>query len=129
MAAPGDGISRVGFRRWYERQLVESHAWLVTCVLSMVMVAAGFELLGLEAGWRDFVFDALLIGGGLLLGWLAWTRYAKLMMVAEFIGGQANCPSCAHYGFRCEPPPRGGQTIAARCPKCDHRWAIAQPPA
>lgn len=123
-----DGIRRIGFRRWYERQLIESHAWLVTCVLALILVTAGLELISLEEGWRDFVFDALLIGGGLLLGWLAWGRYAKIMMVAEFIGGQANCPACAHYGFRCDAAPRGGTAMGARCPKCGHCWPVELPP-
>ena len=128
MPAPAEGIRRIGFRRWYERQLIESHAWLVTCVLAMILVTAGLELVSLEDGWRDFVFDGLLIGGGLLLGWLAWMRYARILMVAEFIGGQANCPACEHYGFRCDPAQRHGTAISARCPKCDHRWSVEAPP-
>jgi hypothetical protein len=129
VAGPAEGIGRVGFRRWYERQLIESHAWLVACVLAMILVASGVELLSLEDGWRDFVFDALLIGGGLALGWTAWMRYARTMLVAEFIGGQANCPSCAHYGFRLDRTRRTVTTFGARCPKCDFRWSIDQPPA
>ena len=31
---PADGIRRLGFHRWYERQLIESHVYLVTGLLS-----------------------------------------------------------------------------------------------
>jgi hypothetical protein len=128
MSAPVEGIRRVGFRRWYERQLIESHAWLVACFLAIVLVAAGFELLTMERGPLDFAFDAALIGSGLLVCWIAWRRYARLMLVADFIGDQANCPSCAHYGFRFEGVERVPLTILARCPKCGHGWPVVAPP-
>jgi len=128
MSSPVEGIRKVGFRRWYERQLIRSHAWLAACFLAMVLVAAGFELLTLERGFADFMFDATLIAGGGMFGWFAWRRYACIMVVAESIGEQAICPSCAHYGFRCEDSPRARPAIAARCPKCDHRWPIEAEP-
>ncbi len=124
MSAPVEGIRKFGFRRWYERQLIESHAWLAGCFLAIVLVAAGVELLTLERGIADFLFDATLISGGVMLGWFAWRRYARIMIVAEFIGEQAFCPSCAHYGFRCEDAPGARPVIRARCPKCQHRWPI-----
>ena len=36
--SPADGIRQLGFRRWYERQLIESHAYFLTCFLCMIMV-------------------------------------------------------------------------------------------
>lgn len=125
MRAPADLISRIGFRRWYERQLVEGHAWLVACFLAIILVAAGIELLSLERGAADFAFDALLIGGALLGGWFSWRRYAWIMMRADFIGEQANCPACNFYGFRCDRTLAA--TFNARCPKCKHEWKVAQP--
>jgi hypothetical protein len=40
---PASGIRRLGFRRWYERQLLESHFWLVSCILAMLLVAVCIE--------------------------------------------------------------------------------------
>ena len=64
--------------------------------------------------------------------WVAWRRYARIMVVAEFIGEQARCPACDHYGFRCAPGSAAAATrapeLAARCPKCSHCWRIAQDP-
>lgn len=128
MAARFEGIRRIGFRRWYERQLIEGHAWLVVCFLAMIMVMAGFELLSMRDGLLEFLSDAALIGGATVLGWFAWRRYARILVVAEFIGEQANCPACAHYGFRCDVAQRGSAPLAARCPKCGHRWQVEQPP-
>jgi hypothetical protein len=43
-----EAIRKRGFRRWYERQLCESHAHLVTGLLSLIMmaIAAGRRLGG-----------------------------------------------------------------------------------
>ncbi|MEJ2174821.1 MAG: hypothetical protein P8Y76_07900, partial [bacterium] len=40
---PARSIGKFGFRRWYERQLTESFAWLITCLLCAVVIAAGIE--------------------------------------------------------------------------------------
>ena len=37
---PADSISRLGFARWYERQLIEGHAWFVSGFACMIAVAA-----------------------------------------------------------------------------------------
>ena len=36
-------IRKLGFRRWYERLLIEAHAWLVSCFLALVLAVALFE--------------------------------------------------------------------------------------
>jgi hypothetical protein len=128
-------IRKLGFRRWYERQLIVGHAWLAGCFLSIVLAAAGLELLTLGRGVAEFLFDASLICGAFAFGWLSWRRYAARMVCAEIIGGQAVCPGCSHYGFRIDPARGGGSvpgrppTIPARCPKCAHTWPITPPPA
>ncbi|RPH66571.1 MAG: hypothetical protein EHM83_03680 [Burkholderiales bacterium] len=122
-----DGIRKLGFRRWYERQLIESHLWLATCFVSMILVAAGLELLTLEDGARDFAFDAALIVGGCVLGWVSWRRYARTMLRAEAIGEQAVCVACQHYGFRVVGVERG--RMRARCPKCGNQWELDDPSA
>jgi len=43
MADLAEGIRKTGFRRWYERQLIESHLYFVTAVLSLIVVGAGLE--------------------------------------------------------------------------------------
>jgi hypothetical protein len=119
-------IRVLGFRRWYERQLIEGHLWLVSCFVAMIAVAAGMELLTLEGGVREFLADASLIVAGCVAGWVSWRRYAWTMLRAEAIGEQAVCGGCQHYGFRfCGLE---GARMRARCPKCSHEWLIDEPP-
>ncbi len=58
----GKDIARLGFRRWYERQLVESHAYLVAAFLALILLLAGFE--SLER--RSFVATTVLSSSRLL---------------------------------------------------------------
>ncbi|MCO5108523.1 MAG: hypothetical protein M9907_15795 [Burkholderiaceae bacterium] len=118
-------IGALGFRRWYERQLVESHLWFASCFVAMILVAAGLELLTLENGVADFAFDAALIAGGCALGWVSWRRYVRQMVLAEAIGEQASCAACRHYGFRCLAVERG--RLRACCPKCGNQWLLEDP--
>jgi len=118
-----DGLRKHGFRRWYERQLIESHLYLVTFLLAIIMTASGFELLAAKTTAFDLLFDTTLIVSGLAIAWYAWRRYSLLMMVAEHVGGQAFCPQCGNYGFKLEPG-RSRRPLAAYCRKCSARWDI-----
>ena len=37
---PADSICRLGFARWYERRLIEGHAWFITGFFCMIAIAA-----------------------------------------------------------------------------------------
>ena len=41
---PADSIRRVGFSRWYERRLIEGHAWFVSGFVCMIAIAACMEV-------------------------------------------------------------------------------------
>ena len=43
-----EGIRKLGFRKWYERQLVEGHLYLVTMILALIAMAAGYEVISIE---------------------------------------------------------------------------------
>ena len=60
-----EGIRKLGFRRWYERQLIEGHAYLVTCFLCVIMIAACAEVFSFRAaGWEPLIMLALMMAGG-----------------------------------------------------------------
>ncbi|MCX7890789.1 MAG: hypothetical protein N2544_00280 [Burkholderiales bacterium] len=134
-------IARLGFRRWYERQLVEGHGWLVTVFLAMIVVASCIE----AADFRESVAQALLMAafaaGAVLLAIHAWRRYLVTMTRAEALGEQSHCPACKGYGsFTVEASgeqreravgdeaaryqPLGGAWMRVRCRKCRAEWTI-----
>ena len=124
-----EGIRKYGFRKWYERRLIEGHVYLVTMVLAMVVMASGYEILSLEKTAFALLFDGAIVAGGAVVAWYSWRRYALAMTVAEYVGAQASCPQCKHYGFRPVPPAEAGTfgpstLLLAMCRHCGTRWPI-----
>ena len=133
-----DRIRTHGFRRWYERQLIECHAWLVSWFLGVIVLASGIEVAGAGAATR--VWGALLLVAGMAVALYSWQRYRLMLEIAERLGEQAVCPGCNAYGkFRVEsswpaPLPDGGDPalenhgggvwLRARCRKCDNEWML-----
>ena len=127
-----EGIRKHGFRKWYERQLVESHLWLVTMVLALVVMASGFELMSARDRPADLLFHSTLVVSGAALAGFAWRRYAVVLQTAEHVGHQAVCPGCKRYGFRPVPASENGaqgapMQLVASCRRCGHRWPIDTP--
>jgi len=138
---PAEGIRKLGFRRWYERQLIEGHAWFVTCFLCMIVVAASMETLNLRAPDWEALGTLAAVLGGAAFGFFSLARYKTILDRAEYIAEHSTCTACATYGRiqvtqsgRDDGPAPG--TIAGagpnadvpwlrvRCRKCGHEWLI-----
>ena len=120
---PAAGIGKLGFKRWYERQLLESHAWLVSCVLCLLAVAACLEELTfrgplprlLALGAAVFAAGAVAIYG--------WSRYRLLMEEVERFAERSSCPACRTYAaFRVVGAE--GSALRVRCRKCAEQWTL-----
>jgi hypothetical protein len=94
---PTSSIRRLGFRRWYERELIKSHAALVTCLLSGLTLAALMESLFGTTGWTFVSMVGIAFAAG-AIGWLSWRSYITILQRAELYGERSNCPSCNAYG-------------------------------
>jgi hypothetical protein len=120
---PSDSIAKLGLPRWYERQLIEAHAWLVTCILCGVVVAASLEGLSLRAhGWEP-VLRLVFVVAAAPLGWHAWSRYRNLMTRAMRVSDGAICSACGTHGHLQVVGSAGG-SISVRCRNCSHAWVI-----
>lgn len=125
-----DAIRRIGFIRWYERQLYESFACLVTGFLALIMMTVALEVRGYEhsiGGWL-WLFAVAACGGSLCI--FTWRRFTRLLARAEHFAGQANCPACSVYArfgvvsSRAAPDALDGCALGVRCRKCNHEWTI-----
>lgn len=95
---PTASIRRLGFRKWYERELIKSHAALVTCLLCGLTIPALLETIDFtDFGWSP-ALKLGLIGGAAIGGWMSWKSYIRLLTRAEFYGESSTCPSCQSYG-------------------------------
>ncbi len=119
-----DGIKNVGFRKWYERELLSSHAHMILAFLCIIGMMASFEAFrGGTVGEKLFDAAAILACGG--IGLWALRRYLALLLNAENIANQANCAKCSTYGLFTllnENRPHGQTQV--RCRKCHHDWWI-----
>src|SRR5258706_4972559 len=94
---PTASIQKLGFRRWYERQLIDCHLALVTCFLSGITIPACLE----SINFRDFDLKALsllaVVVVAIALGWFSFRRYITVLERAERYGQRSSCPSCTTY--------------------------------
>lgn len=127
---PGEAIRARGFRRWYERQLYESFAYMITGFASLVMMALALEAIELRksaAGLLALVTIAV-AGGGLCV--FAWRRFHHLLHRAEYLAEHATCGSCGAYArfhvvaARDDPGSAAGCALDVRCRRCSCEWTI-----
>ena len=88
------GIRKIGFRRWYERQLIESHLYFVSSFLCLIAVMAG-----LYAAERSVCGRCSAYGG---------------LELSSVMAGAV--PEDA--------PQEAGESVAVRCAKCGHQWTL-----
>lgn len=118
------GIREVGFRKWYERELLSSHAHMLLCLLATIAMIASFEAFA-GASFEEKVIDTVFVVASGAIGVWALRRYLFLLMHAEELANQAVCPHCETYGRLdvVEENTRTGAT-AVRCRKCSHEWTM-----
>jgi formate dehydrogenase maturation protein FdhE len=132
-------IGTMGFRKWYERQLIECHLALTTCFLCGITVAACMEAVRLtELGWKPVSLLAAVFAAT-ALGWYSWRRYITVLERAEVYGNHSTCPACKTYarfevlasGHVAEGPYLDPQAkplpypwLRVRCRKCGEVWRM-----
>jgi hypothetical protein len=123
-----EGIRRLGFRKWYERELLSSHAHMALAVLAAVAMLASFEAFK-GASPREQVMNVAFVV--LTAGVTLWAlqRYVYLLMHAEEVANQANCPRCHAYGLLRlseRPARRDGEQrphlVPVCCRRCEFEW-------
>lgn len=120
-----DGIRRLGFRKWYERELLQSHAHLALTFLCAVGLFGAVEAAMHFTGWADRAIDALAILASAGIGIWALRRYLYLLMHAEHAANQADCPHCGAYArFTLVEGRSALPAVTVCCRNCSHQWSI-----
>jgi hypothetical protein len=132
---PIEYIRRHGFRRWYERQLIESHGYLALGFLALILMLASAEVLSDSKSGLGYLATLGMAAAGGLLMLVAWRRFNVLLARAERFAEGATCPSCKSWGkFRVlgqeaapeDDPPEAGRPrwLRVRCHECGNEWKI-----
>ena len=116
---PADSIRRLGFARWYERRLIEGHAWFITGFLCMIAIAACMEELSFHGSIVRLLAYVSVVLAAVAIGIYGMVRYQKILSEAERLGEHATCGACGAYArFRLISPSH------VRCRKCDNEWRL-----
>jgi hypothetical protein len=119
-----EGVQRYGFRKWYERELLSSHAHLLLTVLCCIALIGTLEVFA-GASLEDKLLNVGMFVASGAIGLWALRRYLYLLMHAEEVANQASCPGCASYArFEVLAEDRRNGATAVRCRSCHHEWTI-----
>ncbi len=118
-------IRRAGFRKWYERRLMQGHAHLVLlllCAIAILGAAEAFSTRGTDAAPAAMLLCGVL---GAVIGVWALRRYLYLLTHAERMADQAVCKQCntyAKWDIVAEEPQQAAMQVC--CRHCGHRWRM-----
>jgi len=119
------GIRKHGFRKWYERQLLRSHAHMALTFICMIGVMAAFEAASKNRGWADQFIDGVAVLACGATGLWALRRYLFLLTHAENAAHQADCPACGTYArFKLVQADATDEKARVCCRQCSHEWTI-----
>jgi hypothetical protein len=121
---PWAAIGRLGFRRWYERQLMQGHAWLVGSLMCLFALLALFENPGFGALRASNLIALVEASAAGCIGWYALSRYLRIMMVTQRLAEQSTCKRCGTYG-RYRLVGASVRSMSVRCQQCANEWSIA----
>ena len=119
-------IRRVGFRKWYERELRQSHMYLVLLILSAIGLIASLEAYAMRTTGSAAIAVLLCAAASASIGLWALRRYLYLLLHAEFVADQAVCRGCEAYAqWDVQARSDGGsQRLYVCCRKCQHQWFV-----
>jgi hypothetical protein len=121
---PADSIGRLGFARWYERRLIEGHAWFISGFACMIAIAACMEELSFHGSIARLLFYVAVVLAAGAIGIYGLVRYQQILSEAESIGEHATCGGCGAYArFKLISPSQ------VRCRKCGNEWCLIEQPA
>jgi len=120
-----EGIRKHGFRKWYERELLGSHGWLVLALLCTIGLFAAIEGLTRSPSLDARIGNLAAILVCAVVGVVALRRYLLGLGKAEALAKQAVCAGCQTYG-RLEVCAEecGGEQLRVRCRHCRHEWTL-----
>jgi hypothetical protein len=116
---PADSIRRLGFARWYERRLIEGHAWFISAFFCMIAIAACIEEVSFRGSMARLLAYVTVVLVTTAIGVYGLVRYQKILSEAEHLGERATCSACGAYArFRLI------SAAYVRCRRCENEWRL-----
>jgi hypothetical protein len=120
---PAGAIGKLGFRRWYERELLLAHAWLAACILAAFGALAEIEQLSLRSIGADALLSLAIAFVAGLAAWYSLSRYLHMLLRAQALAQRSTCPECGTYG-RYRLLGATPREMIVCCRECAGEWRI-----
>lgn len=120
---PAGAIGKLGFRRWYERELLLAHAWLAACILAVFGALAEIEQLSLRGMGIEALLPLVVAFAAGLAAWYALSRYLSMLLRAQALAQRSTCPQCGTYG-RYRLLGATPRAMRVGCRECEKEWTI-----
>ena len=118
-------IRRLGFRKWYERELLQSHANLVLLLLAAIGLFASAEVFSRQMAPIEQLQVLAGAVASAAIGYFALRRYLHRLNYAEYVADQAVCRGCDTYAkWELLAEEADGARLQVRCRRCAHLWQI-----
>lgn len=121
-----DAITRQGFSRWYERELLRGHGHLLLLLLCTVALVGVVETFHDQHGSDRLLMLACLVALTVAGAW-SLRRYLHHLGQAEALADQAVCPHCGSYARWAVEARRAdtdGAALQVACRPCGGRWSL-----
>ena len=79
---PADSIRRLGFARWYERRLIEGHAWFISGFICITAIAACMEELSFRGSIARLLLYVIVVAAAAAIGVYGLVRYQQILTLA-----------------------------------------------
>ena len=120
---PASNIGKLGFQRWFQRELIVCHTWLAACLLcafAMLALVEDLSLRRFEWALVPPLVESFVAGA---IAWYALTRYLYMLMRALRVAERSICARCGANGdYRLVGATPSAMTVA--CRKCGNEWTI-----
>lgn len=120
-----EGIRKLGFITWHERELISGHGWLVLTLLSGVGAFAALEVMLGSDDWLVKAKYALGFLAAGAVGAAALYRFLYRLGHAQKTSAQAVCEKCRTFGrLAVVVEDRDETWVRVRCKNCGHEWVM-----
>ena len=120
-------IERIGFRKWYERELLHGHGHLVLLLFSALGLLGSMEVFSARSALTSQLAVLACLVASAVIGLHSLRRYLSKLGYAQYLADQAVCRACeayARWDVEDSEDERAEEVMHVRCRACGNGWQI-----
>ncbi|RZL90930.1 MAG: hypothetical protein EOP82_14230 [Variovorax sp.] len=120
-------IQQMGFRKWYERELLHGHGHLVLLLFSALGLLGSLEVFSSHSAWMSQLAVLACLLASAVIGLHSLRRYLSKLGYAQYLADQAVCRACdayARWDVEDSEDEHAAEVMRVRCRACGNGWQI-----